>query len=65
MAKKSTVKEGYLEDKLKSLLEQQAKVESILNQYNELWTKLQGAIEVTRKMVEETTEPETKQDENK
>jgi hypothetical protein len=65
MAKKSTVKEGYLEDKLKSLLEQQTKVESILNQYNELWIKLQGAIEVTRKMVEETAEPEIKQDENK
>lgn len=51
MAKK--VKEDYLENKLKSLLEQRTKVENILNQYNELWTKLQGAIEVVQKMVEE------------
>lgn len=54
MAKKM-VDIKYLETKLKSLKEQQNKVESILEQYSELWTKLSGAIESTQDLINELT----------
>ena len=56
----------YLETKLKSLKEQQNKVESILEQYSELWTKLSGAIESTQDLINElTTEDKVETDESK
>jgi len=65
MAKKM-VDIKYLETKLKSLKEQQNKVESILEQYSELWTKLSGAIESTQDLINElTTEDKVETDESK
>jgi len=68
MAKKSVivVDAKYLETKLKSLKEQQSKVESILDQYSELWTKLLGAIESTQDLINElTVEDKVETDESK
>jgi hypothetical protein len=54
MAKK-VVDVKYLENKLKVLNEQRSKVESILEQYSELYTKLSGAVETTEDMLNDIT----------
>jgi arginine deiminase len=43
----------YLENKLNTLFEQKAKVEEFLEKYIELDTRIVGAIDVTREMLED------------
>lgn len=43
----------YFEKKIKELSEQQQKVANILNQYTDLFKKLEGAIELTQGMLKE------------
>lgn len=52
MAKKIMSKE-YLEEKIKTLTDQQIKVTKVLNDYSKLYDKLDGAIEVTTNMLRE------------
>lgn len=57
MAKKAEkLSKEYLENKIKGLLEQQEKIENIIDQYTELWQKLAGAIEVTQSMLNDLTQ---------
>lgn len=55
MVKKNITKE-YLENRLNTLQTQQNKIETLIQQYTELWTKLSGAIELTTEMLEEFIE---------
>jgi hypothetical protein len=61
---KKTVSREYLETKLKDFQEQQIKIENLIEQYNEMWQRLAGAIEATSNMLEEFIEiKESKKDE--
>jgi hypothetical protein len=54
MAKKSVILDKeHLENKLKTLNEQQQKVVEILNQYSKLYDKLDGAKEIVQQMLNE------------
>jgi hypothetical protein len=53
---KKTVSKEYLETKLKDFQEQQIKIENLIEQYNEMWQRLSGAIEATSNMLEEFIE---------
>ena len=55
-AVKKTVSKEYLEIKLKDFQEQQVKIENLIEQYNEMWQRLAGAIEATSNMLEEFVE---------
>ena len=56
IAVKKTVSKEYLENKLKDFREQQIKIENLIEQYNEMWQRLSGAIEATSNMLEEFVE---------
>lgn len=56
---KKIVNKEYLENKLKTFQDQQIKIETLINQYNEMWQRLAGAIEATSNMLKEFNE-ETK-----
>ena len=46
----------YLDKKLQSLIEQRDKVIKVLDQYSKLYDKLEGAIEITNTMLNETNQ---------
>ncbi len=48
----------YLEEKLKVFLDQKEKLEDRLDEYTQLWQKLEGAIITVSEMLEEFKEPE-------
>jgi hypothetical protein len=56
MAKKEEqISKDYLENKLKVLFEQKEKVEEMLDKYLEYNTRITGAIDITREMLNDLT----------
>lgn len=53
MVKKTEVTKEYLEEKIKTLQEQQQKVITVLNNHSKLFDKIEGAIEITSQMLKD------------
>lgn len=56
MTKKTVINEEYLKSKLKTLIEQREKIEELMNQYSQLYEKLNGAVELTQDLLSEFKE---------
>jgi hypothetical protein len=63
MKKKIEFNKEYLEKKFAELVSQREKIAGILDKYSDLYTKVEGAMEVTKMMLDEINPPEEEPDE--